>query len=272
MWRTSSSGLATQILGKGKGKLAIASQRSPKFLGTHHEYEFGGNSSQDHQYGRYRHRSSGSSRYSSTLSTIDGLGFIPGRFNPLSYEDDGTSRHRGKFAAQHRGAQRRLYHVTPPSERAVAIILSLATVSAVAYAGSSAIQSYKEWKAAQPTEEELEAMRADEEKDRAEQEAQHQAKQEAQQQQMESDGPRQNVFRAWFDVGSKYYEGGFEDTMTKREAALILGVRESSSPQRIKDAHRKLLILNHPDTGGSTYISGKINEAKELLLKGKQRV
>ena len=58
--------------------------------------------------------------------------------------------------------------------------------------------------------------------------------------------------------------------MTRKEAALILGVRESSTPKRIKEAHRKLLILNHPDTGGSTYMAGKINEAKELLLKGKK--
>ena len=64
--------------------------------------------------------------------------------------------------------------------------------------------------------------------------------------------------------------GGFEDKMTRKEAALILGVRESSTPKRIKEAHRKLLILNHPDTGGSTYLSGKINEAKELLLQGKR--
>jgi curved DNA-binding protein CbpA len=71
-------------------------------------------------------------------------------------------------------------------------------------------------------------------------------------------------------VGSKYYEGGFEDKMSRKEAALILGVRESSSTKRIKEAHRKLLILNHPDTGGSTFLSGKINEAKELLLKGKK--
>ena len=65
----------------------------------------------------------------------------------------------------------------------------------------------------------------------------------------------------------RFYDGPFEDEMTRREAALILGVRESASATRIKNAHRKLLILNHPDTGGSTFIATKLNEAKELLLK-----
>ena len=80
-----------------------------------------------------------------------------------------------------------------------------------------------------------------------------------------------NIFDEWFGIGvnHKYYDGGFEATMTRREAALILGIRESSTTARIKDAHRKLLILNHPDTGGSTYLTHKINEAKELLLKGR---
>jgi DnaJ family protein C protein 19 len=65
-----------------------------------------------------------------------------------------------------------------------------------------------------------------------------------------------------------FYDGPFEDKMTRREAALILGVRESASEERIRNAHRKLLILNHPDTGGSTFLATKINQAKEMLLAG----
>uniref|UniRef100_M4BSV3 J domain-containing protein n=1 Tax=Hyaloperonospora arabidopsidis (strain Emoy2) TaxID=559515 RepID=M4BSV3_HYAAE len=65
-----------------------------------------------------------------------------------------------------------------------------------------------------------------------------------------------------------FYDGPFEDKMTRREAALILGVRESASTERIRNAHRKLLILNHPDTGGSTFLATKINQAKEMLLSG----
>jgi hypothetical protein len=75
------------------------------------------------------------------------------------------------------------------------------------------------------------------------------------------------VFSGWF--AKNFYHGGFEEKMTKREAALILGVREHATVDRIKDAHRKILILNHPDRGGSPLLSAKINEAKDLLMKGK---
>lgn len=71
-------------------------------------------------------------------------------------------------------------------------------------------------------------------------------------------------------LGKRFYDGPFEETMTRREAALILGVRESASIQRIKDSHRRILMLNHPDKGGSTFLALKINAAKELLLKGRE--
>lgn len=43
--------------------------------------------------------------------------------------------------------------------------------------------------------------------------------------------------------------GAFENPMTRREAQLILGVRETSTPEEIRSRHRKLMILNHPDQG-----------------------
>eukprot|EP01018_Ginkgo_biloba_P031460 Gb_38140 [translate_table: standard] len=64
----------------------------------------------------------------------------------------------------------------------------------------------------------------------------------------------------------KFYEGGFQPVMTRREAALILGVRERVVMEKIKEAHRRVMIANHPDSGGSDYLASKINEAKDVLL------
>eukprot|EP01087_Luapelamoeba_hula_P007323 TRINITY_DN1791_c0_g1_i1.p1 TRINITY_DN1791_c0_g1~~TRINITY_DN1791_c0_g1_i1.p1 ORF type:complete len:150 (+),score=28.63 TRINITY_DN1791_c0_g1_i1:30-452(+) len=64
----------------------------------------------------------------------------------------------------------------------------------------------------------------------------------------------------------KFYEGGFQPVMTRAEAALILGVRISTPKDKIKLAHRRIMLSNHPDNGGSDYVASKVNEAKDLLL------
>ncbi|OIT02098.1 PREDICTED: mitochondrial import inner membrane translocase subunit TIM14-3-like [Nicotiana attenuata] len=79
------------------------------------------------------------------------------------------------------------------------------------------------------------------------------------------------LIRAWQTFKAaprvrRFYPGGFEQVMTRREAALILGVRESAVLEKIKEAHRRVMVANHPDAGGSHYIASKINEAKEILL------
>jgi hypothetical protein len=66
---------------------------------------------------------------------------------------------------------------------------------------------------------------------------------------------------------AKRYSGPFESPMTRREAFMILGVRESMPEDKILSAHKKLMLLNHPDNGGSTFLATKINEAKDIILK-----
>jgi len=69
-------------------------------------------------------------------------------------------------------------------------------------------------------------------------------------------------------LGKSFYKGGFEPKMNRREAALILQLSERNlTKEKIRKNHRTLMMLNHPDRGGSPYLATKVNEAKEFLEK-----
>jgi DnaJ family protein C protein 19 len=48
------------------------------------------------------------------------------------------------------------------------------------------------------------------------------------------------------------------------------GLRESAPEEKVKEAHRRIMIANHPDSGGSGFLAAKVNEAKDIML-GKKK-
>jgi DnaJ family protein C protein 19 len=58
-------------------------------------------------------------------------------------------------------------------------------------------------------------------------------------------------------------------SMSREKALKILDIKnDTPSEEEVKAAYHKMMVKNHPDQGGSEYLASKINEARDVLLKG----
>lgn len=53
--------------------------------------------------------------------------------------------------------------------------------------------------------------------------------------------------------------------MSRDQALSILGLSRGAGPQEIKDAHRRLMRITHPDRGGTSEQAAQVNRAKDIL-------
>ncbi len=99
---------------------------------------------------------------------------------------------------------------------------------------------------------------------------------------LQADGESLQVFDAWIErmrpdlaVGGSSGQSAHdrdrrpdrdESAMTRAKAFEILGLSEGASEDEIREAHRRLMMANHPDRGGSSWVAARINQAKDYLL------
>ena len=62
------------------------------------------------------------------------------------------------------------------------------------------------------------------------------------------------------------YKKTNKSSMSKKEAYDILGLKEGASRDEIINSYQILIKKNHPDVGGSDWITKRLNQARDILL------
>lgn len=81
------------------------------------------------------------------------------------------------------------------------------------------------------------------------------------------------LWRRWQQHGSGFTGSGGTppprrqgSSMTRDEAYEVLGLKPGADANEVHAAHRRLMRLAHPDTGGSDWLASRINQARDVLL------
>ena len=79
-------------------------------------------------------------------------------------------------------------------------------------------------------------------------------------------------FAGWRETAQGQSEAGSgrggSASMSAQEAYQVLGLTAGAGPEEIVRAHRLLMKKLHPDHGGSTSLAARVNQAKDVLLRG----
>ena len=57
--------------------------------------------------------------------------------------------------------------------------------------------------------------------------------------------------------------------ITRDEALSILGLHDPVSNDEVNAAYKRLISKVHPDAGGNAFLAARVNEARDILLKGR---
>lgn len=72
--------------------------------------------------------------------------------------------------------------------------------------------------------------------------------------------------RADTNTNTRAGEAFSSGAMSKEEAYQVLGLEPGATEKDVRSAHRRLMKSVHPDSGGSTFLAARINQAKDTLL------